>query len=122
MEPKKVGPRLPAPEAVRTRAELQRQVAQRLIAANPGQTYTHKAPPVLLAVPVFRVDLNADGSIRRIEVLREPRQAPETIQLAREAIERAAPFGNVKALPSPWFFTESFLFDDARRFKPRSLE
>lgn len=114
--------RLPPPLPVRNRDELQRQAARRLIAANPERTYTHAAPAVLLAVPVFRVDLNADGSIRRIEVLREPRQAKETIQMAKEALERAAPFGNVQALAQPWFFTESFLFDDSRRFKPRSLE
>lgn len=116
------GPLLPPPQPVKTQAELQRQAALRLLAANPERAYSHKAPEVLLAVPVFRVDLNWDGSIRRIEVMREPGQARETIQLAREAIERAAPFGNVQALPRPWFFTESFLFDDARRFKPRSLE
>jgi len=97
-------------------------MAQRLVAANPERTYTGAAPDPLLAIPVLQVELNADGSVRRIEVLREPRQARDTTQLAIEAVRRAAPYGDVSRLPKPWKFTETFLFDDDRRFKPRTLE
>jgi outer membrane biosynthesis protein TonB len=77
---------------------------------------------VLLAIPVLEVELNADGSVRRIDVLRHPKQALDTTQLAIDAVRRAAPFGSVARLPRPWKFTETFLFDDARRFKPRTLD
>ena len=97
-------------------------MAQRLVAANPERTYTGAAPDPLLAIPVLQVELNADGSVRRIEVLREPRQARDTTQLAIEAVRRAAPYGDVSRLPKPWKLTETFLFDDERRFKPRTLE
>ena len=60
--------------------------------------------------------------MRRIGVLRYPTQAQDTTQLAIDAVRRAAPFGDVSRLPRPWKFTETFLFDDARRFKPRSLD
>ena len=33
-----------------------------------------------------------------------------------------APYGGVSRLPRPWKFSEVFLFDDNRRFKPRSLD
>jgi hypothetical protein len=92
------------------------------VAANPGGTYTGEPPDILLAIPVLEVELNADGSVRRIEVLRQPRQARDTTQLAIDAVRRAAPFGDVSRLPRPWRYTESFLFDDARRFKPRTLD
>jgi hypothetical protein len=37
-------------------------------------------------------------------------------------VRRAAPFGDVSHLPRPWKFTETFLFNDDRHFKPRSLD
>jgi len=79
-------------------------------------------PDQLLAIPVLEVELNGDGSVRRIEVLREPRQAKDTTKIAVDAIRRAAPFGDVSRLPRPWKFVETFLFDDDRKFKPRTLD
>ena len=67
-------------------------------------------------------ELNADGSVQRIQVLRQPGQALDTVQLAIAAVRRAAPFAPVAQLPRPWVFTETFLFNAQRRFKPRSLD
>jgi hypothetical protein len=114
--------RLGAPAAVRNWNELRRQAAQRLVAANPGGTYLGVPPEPLLAIPVLEVELNGDGSIRKIETLRYPREAKDTVQLAVDALHRAAPFGDVSRLPKPWRFTESFLFNDDRKFKPRTLD
>jgi hypothetical protein len=114
--------RLGAPAAVRNWNELRRQAAQRLVAANPGGTYLGVPPEPLLAIPVLEVELNGDGSIRKIETLRYPREAKDTVQLAVDALHRAAPFGDVSRLPKPWRFTESFLFSDDRKFKPRTLD
>ena len=113
---------LPPPEAVSTADELRVQAARRLVAANPKGTYMDEPQSVLLAIPVLRVELNADGSVRRIEVLRYPGQARDTTQLAIDAVRRAAPYGDVSRLPKPWKFTETFLFNDDRRFKPRTLD
>lgn len=114
-------PVLPPAPAVRTRAELELQAARRIAAANPARVYLSKPPDVLLAVPVLQVDLHADGRVKRIQVLRYPRQARDTVELAIEAVHRAAPYGNVQRMPEPWMFVESFLFNDERRFKPRAL-
>ena len=113
---------LPAPRAVRNWSELRQQAAERIVAANPEITYVGAVPDPLLAIPVLEIELHGDGSIRRIEVLREPRQAKDTIKIAVDAVRRAAPFGDVSRLPRPWKFAETFLFDDARKFKPRTLE
>jgi hypothetical protein len=113
--------RLPAPGSVRSWDELRLQAARRLVAANPGLTYMDAAPEVLLAIPVLEVELNADGSIRRIEVMRVPRQAQDTVQIAIDAMRRAGPFGDISRLPKPWKFSETFLFNDDRKFKPRTL-
>jgi hypothetical protein len=114
--------RLPAPHAVRNWNDVRLQAAQRLVSANPERTYVGVVPEVLLAIPVLEVELNGDGSIRKIEILRYPREAKDTVQLATDAVRRAAPFGDVSRLPRPWKFVETFLFDDARKFKPRTLD
>lgn len=113
---------MPAPKAVRTSEELRRQAAERIVMANPERTFMTPAPSHLLTVVVLDVELKADGSVRKINVLRPPRFGPETLQMAIDAVHRAAPFGDVRRMPEPWRFTESFLFDEDRRFKPRSLD
>lgn len=117
-----VAQKLPPPTASRTHDELRRQAALRLVAANPERVYAGAVPAILLAIPVLEVELHGDGSIRKIDVLRRPGQAPETVQLAIDALHRAAPFGDVSRLPRPWKFSETFLFNDDRRFKPRTLD
>ncbi|HEY8709178.1 MAG TPA: hypothetical protein VIM34_14410 [Burkholderiaceae bacterium] len=114
--------RLPPPGPVRNWNEVRVQAAHRLVAANPGRTYTGHVPEPLLAIPVLQIELNGDGSIRRIDVLRHPSQANDTTQLAADAVRRAAPFGDVSRLPRPWRFTETFLFNDDRKFKLRTLD
>ena len=118
-EPKKP---LPAPAAGRSWEQVRQQAAERLVAANPDITYTGRVPDQLLAIPVLEIELNGDGSIRRIEILREPREHKEMLKVAVDAVRRAAPFGDVSRLPKPWKFVETFLFDDARKFKPRTLD
>ena len=113
---------LAAPHAVSTHDELRRQAAERMVAADPNGTYLGEVPAVLLAIPVLEVELNRDGSVKQIRVLRRPSQAEDTIELAIAAVRKAAPYGDVSRLPKPWKFNEVFLFDDDRRFKPRTLD
>ena len=107
---------------MRNWTEVRAQAARRLVAANPGAIYLGKVPDILLAIPVLEMELNADGSLKRIEVLRAPGQAPETLQMAMDAVRKAAPFGDVSRLPKPWKFTETFLYRDDLKFKPRTLD
>lgn len=115
-------PTLGPPKAVGSHEELRHQAALRLVAANPEHSYMGEVPPVLLAIPVLEVELFSDGRVKHVHVLRRPGQAAETVQLAIDAVHRAAPFGDVRHLPRPWKFTETFLFNDQRRFKPRTLD
>lgn len=102
--------------------DLQLQFARRLVAAHPQTSYTGRAPDRLLAIPVLEVELHADGSVRRIAVLRKPTTHTDATALAIAAVRRAAPFGDVSRLPKPWKVVETFLFDDQLRFKPRTLD
>ncbi len=119
--PGRAAPGAPARPAA-TMDEYRLRAARRLVAANPAITYAAPAPEPLLAIPVIEIEVNADGSVRRATVLRVPSQARDTVKIALDAIDRAAPFGDATHCPKPWKFTEVFLFDDDRRFKPRSLD
>jgi hypothetical protein len=103
-------------------AELRLQLAQRLVAAHPDTTYLSPTPERLWAIPVLEVELNANGGVRKIVVLRHPTTGDEATALAIAAVRRAAPYGNVARLPKPWKVVETFLFDDDLRFKPRTLD
>ena len=115
-------PMLAEPAPARNWSELRLHAAQRMIVANPAGTYTGDVIEPLLAIPVLEIELNRDGSVHRIVVLREPGQAEDTTALAIAAVRRAAPFGDVGRLPKPWRFTETFLFNGDRKFKPRTLD
>lgn len=110
------------PVAARNWNEFRLQAARRLVQADPDRSFTGPPPDTLLAIPVLEVELNADGSVRRVQVLRQPTQARDTTQVAIDAVHRAAPFGAMSRLPLPWKWVEVFLFDDQRRFKPRELD
>lgn len=113
----------PAP-ASRTMAEFQRMAAQRLVRANPQFTYMGKPPPMMWAIIIIETTLNADGSVRTINVTRPPANpaAAGTIEYALEAIRRAGPYGDVSKLPQPVRWSEIFLFNDKNQFKPRTLD
>jgi len=108
--------------APRNFEELRAQAARRLVAAHPEASYMSAPVQPLMGIPVLRVALNADGTVRQITVVREPRQAKHTVQWAIEAVHRAAPYGNVTSLPRPWEFVETFLFEYNGRFKPMTLD
>ena len=113
-----------APSTARHRNwdEFRFHAGQRMVAANPNGTYIDAVPEPLLAIPVLEIELNGDGSVRGVRVQRHPSQANDTVQLAIDAVNRAAPYGDVSHLPRPWKFSEVFLFRDDRRFKPRALD
>lgn len=115
---------LAPPVAARDWVDFKLKAGKRLVDANPGITYLGDPPEVLFGIPVIEVELKADGSIAHIRILREPAnpEARDTVQIAIAAIRRAAPYGDVSRLPRPWKWTEAFLFDDRRHFKPRSLD
>lgn len=116
-----VRPPMPARPA-RTAAEYQRQMARHLTDALPGMSYATTTPDVLLAIPVLSVELNADGSVRAVDVLRRPGQALDTLQMAIDAVRAAAPYPPVGHLPRPWKFNQVFLYNDQRLFKLQVLD
>jgi hypothetical protein len=101
--------------------EWRLQAARKIAGANAGDTFNGPVPDVLRSIPVMQVHLNADGSVRDIEVQRMPKNSPETVQMARRAIQRAAPFAPVGHLPRPWQYSETFLYNEDLKFQLRTL-
>jgi len=120
--PSAVSALLAPPGAASDWDEFKLQAANRLMAANPDITYTTPVSDPLLAIPVLEIELERDGRVRSIRVMRVPTQAEYTTQMAIDAVHRAAPYGDMSRLPRPWKWVEVFLFDEDRRFKPRTLD
>jgi hypothetical protein len=104
-----------------TWSEYKLRAARRIHDANPGETFSGPLPDPLQSIPVLQVQLNRDGSVRNIVVLRTPGQSPETVQMAMRAVRRAAPFEPVGHLPRPWQFNETFLYNASMKFQLRTL-
>ena len=114
--------RLSPPAPAASWDDFKLQAAQRMVDSHPDTSYLSKPPEPLLGIPVIETELHADGRVRSLRVVREPREAKETIAMALAVIRSAAPYGDVSRLPKPWKFVEVFLFDDDHRFKPATLD
>ena len=121
-----LGPRVAQAPAAAARNwdEFKRSAARRMVLASPKHAYMGRPPPILFGIPVIEIEVHADGSVRDIVVIRTPsdEDALDTVEIAKEAVRRAAPYGDMSRLPRPWKWTEVFLFNDKRQFKPRILD
>jgi len=115
----------PAPAAVSSSnlppvaswAEYRRRAAKLIMAANTSNTFTGPLQEPMWGVPSVTIMLNADGSVRLIDMLRSSKIAPESNSLAQQAVRRVPNFGSVANLPRPWQFNETFLYNDNKRFQ-----
>ncbi|MBX3654684.1 MAG: hypothetical protein KIS62_11515 [Ramlibacter sp.] len=113
-------PAAPLPPA-RSWDEYKLRVARRIVQTSGDETFSGPVPDRLQSIPVLQIQLNRDGSVRNIEVLRVPKFSPQTLQMAMKAIRRAGPFEPVGHLPRPWQYSETFLYNDDLKFQIRSL-
>jgi hypothetical protein len=102
-------------------SEYRLNAARKIAQANAADTFSGELPDPLKSIPVLQVQLERDGSVRNIVVLRRPQASPETVDMAMKAIRRAAPFAPVGHLPQPWQFSETFLYNDELKFQLRTL-
>jgi hypothetical protein len=98
-------------------AEYRRRAAKLIMAANTSNTFTGPLQEPMWGVPSVTIMLNADGSVRLIDMLRSSKIAPESNTLAQQAVRRVPNFGSVANLPRPWQFNETFLYNDNKRFQ-----
>jgi outer membrane biosynthesis protein TonB len=98
-------------------ADYRRRAAQMIVAANPGASFVGPQPLQWSGIATVTVMLNADGSIRALDLMRGSRISPEVNDLALAAVRRAGNYGPVSNLPQPWQFNETFLYNDANKFQ-----
>ena len=99
------------------------EVAQQVMRANSGQTFSGRLPPMLPAIVVVNITVGEDGELQDVAVQRS--RDPDASKVAVASMRRSGrlprPMNllatNMRALT----FSETFLFDDQYRFQLRSL-
>jgi len=94
--------------------------ARAIYAAYPDSIYKGKLPPLLCAVAVVETELDANGNVRDVRMVRAPTHAPEVTAKIRELIRKASP------LPAParmgtTRYTDVWLFDKSGKFQLDTL-
>jgi hypothetical protein len=98
-------------------ADYRRRAAQMILAANPGASFNGPQPAQWQGIATVTVMLNADGSLRALDLLRASKISPHVNELALQAARRTANYGPVSNLPQPWQFNETFLYNDSNQFQ-----
>ena len=104
-----------------TNEKAYRQDAARAIyAAYPESIYKGKLPPLLYAIAVVETELDANGNVRDVRMIRAPSHAPEVTARVRELIRKASP------LPAPTRmgtvrYTDTWLVDKSGKFQLDTL-
>ena len=104
--------------------EFKKQAARRMVTAAPRHSYMSTPPTLMFGITIIEVEVNGDGSVRAMSVTRQPANpdAAGVVEVAKEAIRRGAPYGDMSRLQKPWRWTEVFLFNEKYQFKPRTLD
>ncbi len=117
----------PAPVAVplrsasATNARNYRQYgASHIYAQNTQRIFRGKLPPMLYAVGVLNVDIDALGQVQRVDWMRAPRHAPEVMAEIERLVRAAAPY------PAPTrmgrvTWTDVWLWDRSGQFQLDTL-
>ena len=118
-------PKTEAPVAPPSRSleAYKAEVAQHVMRANSGQTFSGRLPPMLPAIVVVNITVGEDGELQDVAVQRS--RDPGASEVALASMRRTGRLPrpasllatNMRALT----FSETFLFDHQYRFQLRSL-
>jgi hypothetical protein len=126
-EPQPTAPAPVPPEAAPAKVshagsprDYRRDAAAHLYAHNSARIFPGKMPPLLYAIGVLQVDINARGAVTALRWMRAPSQAPEVVAEIERAVRQAAPF------PAPVklghvTYTDTWLWDRSGRFQLDTL-
>jgi len=99
-----------------------RQDAARAIyAAYPDSIYKGKLPPLLYAIAVVETELDANGNVRDVRMLRAPSHAPEVTARVRDMIRKASPLPAPARLGNSVKYTDTWLMDKSGKFQLDTL-
>lgn len=122
-------PRPPAPSTVipdprtssaTTPREYRRDGATHLYALNAKRIFPGKMPPLLHAIGVLQVDINASGNVTALRWMRAPKHAPDVIAEIERSVRAASPFPAPVKLGKVTY-TDTWLWDKSGRFQLDTL-
>lgn len=113
-------PAAPRVSRAGTEREYRQDAASHLYGLNRERVYTGRLPPMLYAVGVLQVELDAGGKVRRLDWLRAPRHAPEVISEIERMVRAAAPFPAPARLGKV-VYTDTWLWHRSGRFQLDTL-
>ena len=113
----------PPPERVSTadNAKAYRMDAARYIYASyPERVYKGKLPPLVHAIVVLEVEVDGNGGVKDIHMIRTPSHAPDVVVAVTDMINKAAPLPVPSRLGGAKY-TEIWLVDKSGRFQLDAL-
>ncbi|MBL0420839.1 hypothetical protein JI739_10830 [Ramlibacter sp. AW1] len=113
-------PSTPGTSLARTAREYRRDGAGHLYKLYANRIYAGRLPPMLYAVGVLEVELDARGEPRRLHWLRAPKHAPEVVGEIEKLVRAAAPYP-VPLRLGKVTYTDTWLWDRSGRFQLDTL-
>lgn len=103
-----------------TPRDYRRYGATHIYNLHAGRIYKGVMPPMLYAVGVLNVDIDARGQVQRLDWMRAPKHAPEVMAEIERMVRAAAPY------PAPTrmgrvTWTDVWLWDKSGRFQLDTL-
>jgi protein TonB len=98
-------------------------VARHVVDRNPEHRYAGTLPPMLPAIVVLEITVDADGRMTDVEVQRSRDDAASRVALAsmRRSTPLPRPTARLAGRSGTLKFSETFLFADKERYQLRSL-
>jgi outer membrane biosynthesis protein TonB len=103
-----------------TEKAYRRDAARHIYAAYPDKIYKGKLPPMVHAIVMLEMDVDAKGQLKNINLIRTPTHAPEVTDSVLDMIRRASPMPAPKRMGGAKF-TEIWLVDKSGRFQLDAL-
>ena len=104
----------------RTARDYRRDAAAHLYAKNSHRIFNGKLPPMLYAIGVLQVDINARGSVTALRWMRAPSHVPEVVAEIERTVRQAAPFP-VPLKMGRVTYTDTWLWDKSGKFQLDTL-
>jgi periplasmic protein TonB len=94
--------------------------ARHIYAAYPERIYKGKLPPLVHAIVVAEIDVDANGNVRSVNMIRVPTHAPDVTEKVRQMISQVSPLPAPRRLGGAKYF-DVWLVDKSGRFQLDTL-
>lgn len=94
--------------------------ARHLYRIHAGHIYKGKLPPLVHAIVVTETEVDANGNVRDIKMIRVPTHAPDVTERVRRLIQQASPMPAPSRMGGTRYF-EVWLVDKSGRFQLDTL-